>query len=581
MKSNRFMQYNNKLILELLKSNVSGIVAANIIAMIITVGVLYSYVPNSYLSLFFLLHISLALFRLYIGKQLFISINTNNTYKKKNLSLYAIITATTALSYGTMAFLGILYSAPDTNIFIIGLTLTTISAGSLATLASIYVVFLLFILFSLLPFIFVLLFHGGIAFYIFAFILFVYFIVNSVSGYRMYLNHQASFLLKEKFKTIYDNSSDGIVLIKNNRFTECNQAAIKIFGYATNMQEFLSTELFKLMPPVQEDGKNSMKKMLQMLKKTSQGAHTFEWMHLKKNGEIFYVDITLSLISINEEILIHGIWRDITYRKKIENEIISLNKNLKNRIKGEVAKNREKDKAMLQQSRLAQMGEMIRMIAHQWRQPLSAISATSGNLTLKAKLDMLDNDTAVELGERISGYAQHLSLTIDDFRDFFKSNKETLDTTYKELIDSVLSIIETSITDKNIQLKQELQSEVTLSTYPNEIKQVILNLIKNAEDILLEKGIENPYIKIKTYDDENNSYLSVEDNGGGIPEDIIDKIFDPYFSTKTKKDGTGLGLYMSKTIIEEHCRGKLMVSNGDDGAKFTIILQNNIPKKGD
>ena len=231
-----------------------------------------------------------------------------------------------------------------------------------------------------------------------------------------------------------------------------------------------------------------------------------------------------------------------------------------------------KNAQLLQQSRLAQMGEMISMIAHQWRQPLSAINAVSGNLTLKAKLDKLDNDTVIELGEKISDYSQHLSSTIDDFRDFFKPNKEKREAAFNDLIKNVLNIVEDSIINQNIELITELNSKNTFNTYPNEIKQVILNLIKNAEDILLEKKIENPCIKIKTYDDENNSYLSVEDNGGGIPKDIIDKIFDPYFSTKTKKNGTGLGLYMSKTIIEEHCNGKLIASNSDTGAKFTIIL---------
>ena len=234
----------------------------------------------------------------------------------------------------------------------------------------------------------------------------------------------------------------------------------------------------------------------------------------------------------------------------------------------------QKDKAMLQQSRLAQMGEMISMIAHQWRQPLSAISATSGSLTLKAKLDKLDNDTAVELGEKISEYAQHLSSTIDDFRDFFKPNKQIVDVTYKNLIQSVLSIIEDSIKTKNIELKQDLQSEAVLSSYPNELKQVILNLIKNAEDILLEKKIEHPVITIETQD----NILRVKDNAGGVSSDIIEKIFDPYFSTKTKKNGTGLGLYMSKTIIEDHCGGELRVYNDEFGAVFEMKLPTKTTK---
>jgi signal transduction histidine kinase len=250
------------------------------------------------------------------------------------------------------------------------------------------------------------------------------------------------------------------------------------------------------------------------------------------------------------------------------NEIERFNKTLQEKIEKEVEKNRKKDQQMIQQSRLAQMGEMLSMIAHQWRQPLNAISGTSGALKLKAQLHKLDDKTIIELSDKISEYSQHLSSTINDFRDFFKSKKEKINTSYDELIDSVLSIIETSIVNKNIKLIKELNSKEQFYTYPNELKQLILNLVKNAEDVLIEKDVENAMIKIKTYD----NVLEVSDNGGGIPEEIMDKIFDPYFSTKMKKDGTGLGLYMSKTIVEEHCGGTLSVENRDGGAVFIVKL---------
>ena len=152
--------------------------------------------------------------------------------------------------------------------------------------------------------------------------------------------------------------------------------------------------------------------------------------------------------------------------------------------------------------------------------------------------------------------------------NFLNQTKKKKETTYEELIKKVLEIIEVSIVNKNIKLITKLNCQKTFFTYPNELRQVILNLIKNAEDILTEKKIKNSTIIIETKD----GILTVSDNGGGIPEDIIDKIFDPYFSTKIKKDGTGLGLYMSKTIIEEHCNGKLTVTNNKNGAKFQIKL---------
>ena len=266
-------------------------------------------------------------------------------------------------------------------------------------------------------------------------------------------------------------------------------------------------------------------------------------------------------------------------QQKLNNQIQLLNKKLKSEVEEAIKDTKRKENLLQQQSRLAQMGEMISMIAHQWRQPLAAISSTSGSITLKAKLNKLDKDTAIELSKKISEYSQHLSLTIDDFREFFKTNKEKKKTTYDEMIQSVLGIIEISIKNRKINIIKQLKSKNIFDTHPNEIKQVILNLIKNAEDVLLEKEIKNPTITITTKD----NILSISDNGGGVPKDIIDKIFDPYFSTKTKKDGTGLGLYMSKTIIEEHCGGSLSVSNDviidqdgkpSSGAVFTIELRN-------
>jgi len=230
---------------------------------------------------------------------------------------------------------------------------------------------------------------------------------------------------------------------------------------------------------------------------------------------------------------------------------------------------KERDTQLLKQSRLVQMGEMISMIAHQWRQPLSAISATTSAISLKAKLNKLDNTTALNLAQKISEYSQHLSTTINDFRNFFKSDKIKQKITFTEIINSVLSIVETSIENKNIIIIKSLKSERVFNTYPNEIKQVILNLIKNAEDTLYENKIENPQIIIESED----NILKIKDNGGGISPDIIDKIFDPYFSTKLEKNGTGLGLYMSKIIIEEHCNGILNAKNEHNGVTFSIILK--------
>ena len=238
----------------------------------------------------------------------------------------------------------------------------------------------------------------------------------------------------------------------------------------------------------------------------------------------------------------------------------------------ELQKSQQKDKAMLQQSKLAQMGEMIAMIAHQWRQPLTAISSTTSDLYMKIMLENYDSKYFSEKLEEIDDLSQYLSKTIDDFRSFYKEDKEKMSIKFSEITRGALDIVSNSVESKYIILDTKFACEKKIAVYPNELKQVILNLIKNAEDVLVEKEIQNPIIYLKTYDDAQNSYFEVRDNAGGIDDNIIEKIFDPYFSTKTKKDGTGLGLHMSKIIVEDHCGGKLMVCNEEDGALFKISI---------
>ncbi|RLA83024.1 MAG: hypothetical protein DRG78_05560 [Epsilonproteobacteria bacterium] len=273
-----------------------------------------------------------------------------------------------------------------------------------------------------------------------------------------------------------------------------------------------------------------------------------------------------------------GIILDITAKKELELSLIELNKDLDSRVKDEVAKNKLKEQQLFAQSRLAQMGEMISMIAHQWRQPLSAISSTAVNLKTKLLLDSFKLDTPESRLEcntyfekrlgNIENFVQTLTTTIDDFRNFYKPNKKYITTTFKDIVEKALDIIKASLLNHNIEIIYEYNSDKELDLYGNEMMQVILNILKNAQDNFIEKNIENAKIIITIED----SSISISDNGGGIPEAIIDNIFDPYFSTKDEKNGTGLGLYMSKTIVQEHHKGTLHVENTDDGVCFKIEL---------
>ncbi len=253
-------------------------------------------------------------------------------------------------------------------------------------------------------------------------------------------------------------------------------------------------------------------------------------------------------------------------------ELKQFNTALEERVRTEVQKNIEKDIQLMHQARLAQVGEMVGMIAHQWRQPLNIISTAATDMDLKLELKTLDEATSRKHIDTINTLTQHLSTTIDDFRDFFKVTKEMERTSLNEVVTATLKIIGEFITNKNIIIETDLKSTATFESYPNELKQVLLNLLKNAEDALLERGVADPKIMIKSYEDEDYISLEVCDNAGGVPEDIIEKIFDAYFTSKSKEIGTGLGLYMSKIIIEEHCRGSLSVHNEEAGACFCVRL---------
>ncbi len=295
-----------------------------------------------------------------------------------------------------------------------------------------------------------------------------------------------------------------------------------------------------------------------------------KWIPIVTKKQVDYI-LFMQIIIVFSIFLLISIFF-IFREHRLKEEILKLNIELEDRVKRAIEKNKYQQAMMFHQSRLAQMGEMIGMIAHQWRQPLTAIGAIVANIQIRMELKNLDNKTTSKATDSINNYIQHLSSTIDDFRNFFKPNIERREITYTEVINESLSIIELSLKNKNIDIITLLECKESFYTHSNEIKQVILNLLKNSEDAIVESGVSSPYIKIETYSKGECYILELSDNGGGIPKSIIDNIFDPYFSTKSKSNGTGLGLYMSKIIIEEHCGGKLEVFNTQDGVLFRVEL---------
>lgn len=252
------------------------------------------------------------------------------------------------------------------------------------------------------------------------------------------------------------------------------------------------------------------------------------------------------------------------------------------RIVSEIDQCKKAKEQFLQHSRLAQMGEMVSMIAHQWRQPLGAIASTAIGIETKIRLRKFDlsHPEGVEVAERyllerlslIAGYVNTLTTTIDDFRSFYRKDKAMEPLTPHALIDKTMGIIHGAMAYKGIDVQINVDSDREILLYPNEMVQVLLNILQNAYDQFRENHPSHPRIGIDVRDTHESVKIEIRDNAGGIPEAILPEIFNPYFSTKEAKNGTGIGLYMSKLIVEDHHKGHLKAFNDDTGACFVIHI---------
>jgi len=249
-----------------------------------------------------------------------------------------------------------------------------------------------------------------------------------------------------------------------------------------------------------------------------------------------------------------------------------LNTILKEKVNTEIQNSKKQQLLMLHQSRLAQMGEMISMIAHQWRQPLTTLSMLNQTVTINYSMDKLDEEFMEYFKTSSKKQIYNMSKTIDDFRDFFKPEKEKVEFVINDVINNTLEMIKPIFTENKIDIVFDISEDYKFNGYPNELGQAILNIVTNAKDALIENEIQNKWIKINLVQSDKNIVLTIKDNAGGIPTEILPNLFDPYFSTKEEKNGTGLGLYITKIIIEDHMDGKINVFNGRDGAIFEIII---------
>ncbi|GFO57292.1 hypothetical protein GMSM_42990 [Geomonas sp. Red276] len=231
---------------------------------------------------------------------------------------------------------------------------------------------------------------------------------------------------------------------------------------------------------------------------------------------------------------------------------------------------RRQERMLIQQSRQAAMGEMIGNIAHQWRQPLNSLSLLVQKPSLFLALDETDQLFLEENTRKSLEVIKHMSRTIDDFRNFFRPNKDKVTFRVGDEVSRTLSLMEGTLQGQQIHVQVVANRDSLVSGYPNEFSQVLLNILVNARDAVKERGIRDPRVVITLDAEEGRSVVTVADNAGGIPDEIMAKIFDPYFTTKGPQLGTGVGLFMSKTIIEKNMGGRLTARNNGNGAEFRI-----------
>ncbi|MDD2895789.1 MAG: HAMP domain-containing sensor histidine kinase [Aliarcobacter sp.] len=282
----------------------------------------------------------------------------------------------------------------------------------------------------------------------------------------------------------------------------------------------------------------------------------------------FMAFFSFLMISIVKEV-IRKYKKEVQYR---EDELKALNDNLFMKVECGIQEAKQKDKKILEQAKLARIGSMISMIAHQWRQPLSQLSGILMELETATRFKKVDENHIYNAIEKSDKMIEFMSNTIDDFRNFYKPDKIKEEFLVSVACSKAINIIDATLKNFGIELNIDVKKDKKVYGYPTEFAQVILNLLSNAKDILVEKEIKNPRIDISIDSKGVLSTITIKDNAGGIHEKNQELIFDPYYSTKDSSKGTGLGLYISKLIIERNMGGELSVHNDEEGAVFKIII---------
>ena len=345
-------------------------------------------------------------------------------------------------------------------------------------------------------------------------------------------------------EVIYDCMLDAVFIFEGKTCIDVNEVAVKMFGYVSKEEmKGLSISAF-----------SHIQSLADVQKKFKENTLPYEVKAVRKDGTAF------PALAQGTNIMLNG--------KKVRVSVLI-----------DISEIKNKEKLLVQQTKMASMGEMIGNIAHQWRQPLNIISTTATGLKLQIEFGEFKEEEAIKELDVLNDTVQHLSKTIDDFRNFFKSEKERKVFSVEQSIKKNLKLLEGMFKIYNIEVIFERVEEFSIQNYENEFIQAVLNIFYNAKDALENKS-HNKYIFMNIYQENQHAIITIKDNGGGIKEEVIGKIFEPYFTTKYKSNGTGIGLYMTHQIIQDHMDGKIEVENQTfmyenhqyTGAIFTIAL---------
>ena len=433
-------------------------------------------------------------------------------------------------------------------------------------------------------------------------------LTSAVENHIFYTNMETALAherqAEAKFRGIFENAIEGIFQsTPDGRFISCNPATATILGYDTPKEVFDNITDIEHQLYVDPHRRMAMIEMLRNRVDVKNFEVEFycnggskRWMRLSarpffdEQGNILYFD---------------EIFQDITDRKRAEEELQKLNCELEKRvaertselekIRAElemqnkelqktyqelevetavriraIEKLREKEQMMIQQNRMAAMGEMLGNIAHQWRQPLNVLGLKIQHLGLSYEYDEFSKELLDDNIDKSMEIVSHLSQTIDDFRNFSQPDKVKTLFSINQNIAKTFSMVEESFRENCITVDVNIVGDLQVKGYPNEYSQVLLNILMNAKDALLEREICDPRITIASWKENGRSVVTITDNAGGIKDEILGNIFDAYFTTKNLGKGTGIGLFMSKKIIENHMGGHLTVRNVAAGAEFRI-----------